>query len=91
MAVSAYWATMFAGRVILGPVAERAGPARVLAGAVAGVPLGAALVLGLAMCGLSRLISLGPGALRLRERRDGGRDRWAKARYGGSGRRSGGR
>ena len=44
MAVSAYWATMFAGRVVLGPVAERVGPLRVLAGAVAGVPLGAALM-----------------------------------------------
>ncbi len=35
---------MFAGRIILGPVAERLGPARVLAAAVAGVPLGAALM-----------------------------------------------
>jgi fucose permease len=44
VAVSAYWAMMFAGRVVLGPVAERLGPARVLAVAVAGVPLGAALM-----------------------------------------------
>jgi len=44
IAVSAYWAMMFAGRVALGPVAEHLGPARVLAGAVAGVPLGAALM-----------------------------------------------
>jgi fucose permease len=44
VAVSAYWATMFLGRVILGPVAERIGPARLLAGAVAGVPVGAALM-----------------------------------------------
>jgi fucose permease len=44
LAVSAYWATMFAGRVALGPVAERAGPGRVLAWAVAGVALGAALM-----------------------------------------------
>jgi len=44
VAVSAYWATMFLGRVILGPAAERIGPARVLAGAVAGVPAGAALM-----------------------------------------------
>jgi MFS family permease len=43
VAVSAYWATMFLGRVILGPAAERIGPARVLAGAVAGVPAGADL------------------------------------------------
>jgi len=35
---------MFAGRVVLGPVAERVGPSRVLASAVAGVPLGAALM-----------------------------------------------
>jgi MFS family permease len=44
VAVSAYWAMMFAGRFVLGPVAERLGPARVLAVAVAGVPLGAALM-----------------------------------------------
>ena len=44
VAVSAYWATMFLGRVILGPAAERIGPARVLAVAVAGVPAGAALM-----------------------------------------------
>ena len=44
MAVSAYWAMMFAGRVVLGPVAERLGPARVLAMAVAGVPAGAGLM-----------------------------------------------
>ena len=43
-AVAAYWAMMCAGRVVLGPVAERLGPARVLAVAVAGVPLGAALM-----------------------------------------------
>jgi hypothetical protein len=30
--------------VVLGPVAERLGPARVLSAAVAGVPLGAALM-----------------------------------------------
>ncbi len=44
MAVSAYWATMFAGRVVLGPVAECLGPARILAGAVIGVAAGAALM-----------------------------------------------
>jgi MFS family permease len=44
VAVSAYWATMFAGRAVLGPVAERAGPGRVLGWAVAGVSLGAALM-----------------------------------------------
>jgi fucose permease len=44
IAVAAYWAMMCAGRVVLGPVAERLGPDRVLAAAVAGVPLGAALM-----------------------------------------------
>ena len=44
VAVSAYWAMMCAGRVVLGPVAERLGPARVLTAAVVGVPLGAALM-----------------------------------------------
>jgi fucose permease len=44
VAVAAYWAMMFAGRVVLGPVAEHLGPTRVLAAAVAGVPLGAALM-----------------------------------------------
>jgi fucose permease len=43
-AVSAYWAMMFAGRALLGPVAERAGASRVLAAAVAGVPAGAVLM-----------------------------------------------
>ena len=43
-AVSAYWAMMFAGRVLLGPVAERAGASRVLAAAVAGIPAGAVLM-----------------------------------------------
>ena len=44
VAVAAYWATMFAGRAVLGPVAEHLGPARVLGGAVAGVTAGAALM-----------------------------------------------
>jgi fucose permease len=61
--VSAYWATMFAGRAVLGPVAERFGPSRVLAGGVAGLVAGAVLltvpgpaavpVAGLAMVGLA--------------------------------------
>ncbi len=42
--VAAYWAMMFAGRVVLGLVAERLGQGRVLAAAVVGVPLGAALM-----------------------------------------------
>jgi len=45
VAVSAYWAMMFVGRAVLGPVAEHVGAARVLASAVVGVPLGAALML----------------------------------------------
>jgi fucose permease len=44
IAVSAYWAMMFAGRAVLGPVAQRWGPDRVLGSAVAGVVLGAALM-----------------------------------------------
>lgn len=44
MAVSAYWATMFAGRAVLGPVAGHVGAARVLGWAVAGVTLGAAVM-----------------------------------------------
>jgi fucose permease len=44
VAVSAYWAMMFAGRALLGPVAERAGASRVLAVAVACVPFGALLM-----------------------------------------------
>ena len=44
VAVAAYWAMMFAGRAVLGPVAERAGPGRVLAAAVAGVAVGAAVM-----------------------------------------------
>ena len=44
VSVSAYWATMFAGRAGLGPLAERIGPARVLTGAVAGLVAGAVLL-----------------------------------------------
>jgi fucose permease len=44
VAVAAYWAMMFAGRAVLGPVAERAGPGRVLAAAIAGVAVGAAVM-----------------------------------------------
>jgi fucose permease len=61
--VSAYWATMFVGRAILGPVAERFGPGRVLTGGVAGLVAGSALltvpgpaavpVAGLAVVGLA--------------------------------------
>lgn len=61
--VSAYWAMMFIGRAVLGPVAEHVGAARVLAGAVTGVLLGAAVmafpgpgfaaVIGMAILGLA--------------------------------------
>lgn len=44
VAVSAYWATMFLGRVVLGALAERIGPARVLSGAVVGVSVGCGLM-----------------------------------------------
>lgn len=44
VAVSAYWVMMFAGRALLGPVAERVGASRVLAAAVAGIPVGALLM-----------------------------------------------
>jgi fucose permease len=42
--VSAYWAMMFLGRAVLGPVAQRAGAPRVLAIAVSVVPFGALLM-----------------------------------------------
>jgi fucose permease len=44
VAVSLYWATMFAGRAGLGPLAERVGATRVLTGGVAGLIAGAALL-----------------------------------------------
>jgi fucose permease len=44
VAVSTYWAMMFIGRAVLGPVAERVGPLRVLGAAVVGVTAGAALM-----------------------------------------------
>jgi fucose permease len=80
LAVSAYWAMMCAGRVVLGPVAQRLGPARVLAAAVAGVPLGAALmtvpgpgalavaglmILGLAAAPVFPLVTLTTGTTRM--------------------------
>jgi fucose permease len=43
-AVSGYWAMMFAGRVVLGALAQRLGASRVLGAAVAGVSAGAALM-----------------------------------------------
>jgi fucose permease len=80
LAISAYWAMMFAGRVVLGPVAQRLGPARVLTAAVAGVPLGAALmtvpgpgalavaglmILGLAAAPVFPLLTLASGTTRM--------------------------
>src|SRR5205823_11987696 len=62
IAVAAYWAMMCAGRVVLGPVVERLGPARVLAAAVAGVPLGAALM-ALPIPGPIPVLGPGRGAL----------------------------
>jgi fucose permease len=44
VAVSAYWAMMFLGRVVLGALAERVGPSRVLGVAVVGVSVGCALM-----------------------------------------------
>jgi fucose permease len=44
IAVAAYWAMMFAGRAVLGPVAQRRDADRVLRGAVADVVAGAALI-----------------------------------------------
>jgi hypothetical protein len=44
VSVAAYWAMMFVGRAVLGPVAQSVGAASVLSGAVAGVAAGAALM-----------------------------------------------
>ena len=44
LALSAYWAMMFLGRIVLGAVAGRVGPSRVLAAAVAAVSVGCALM-----------------------------------------------
>jgi fucose permease len=76
IAVAAYWAMMFTGRMLLGPLAVRLGPSRVLTGAVTAVPLGALLtampapasiavtgmmVLGLATAPLFPLVTLTAG------------------------------
>jgi len=42
--VSAYWASLFIGRLVLGEVSERLGPPRVLPASLAGMVAGAALV-----------------------------------------------
>lgn len=44
LAVSAFWGSLFAGRLVVGVVADRVGVHRVLTGSVAGVVAGAALV-----------------------------------------------
>ena len=44
VAVSGYWAMMVVGRIVLGLAAKRLGAGRVLVAAVAGVPVGAALL-----------------------------------------------
>jgi fucose permease len=44
LTVSAYWAMMFLGRVVLGALAERIGASRVLAAAVVGLAVGAAVM-----------------------------------------------
>lgn len=44
LAVSAFWGSLFAGRLVVGVVADRVGVHRVLTGSVAGVVVGAALV-----------------------------------------------
>jgi fucose permease len=43
-ALSAYWAMMFLGRLVLGAVAERVGPSRLLGAATAAVSVGCALM-----------------------------------------------
>lgn len=64
VAVSAYWAMMFAGRALFGLVAGRLGPSRVLAWAVMCVPLGALLmaVPGPAFVAVAGMIALGLAA-----------------------------
>jgi len=44
LTVSAYWAMMFLGRIVLGTLAERVGASRVLAAAVGGLAVGAAVM-----------------------------------------------
>jgi len=64
VAVAAYWAMMFVGRAMLGPVAERVGPTRVLGAAVGGVAFGAGLmtVPGPAALGVIGMMILGLAA-----------------------------
>lgn len=62
LVVSAYWAMMFVGRVVFGAVAERSGPRRVLAVAVLGVSVGAAMMTGPGAVAAAGLIVLGLAA-----------------------------
>lgn len=64
LAVSGFWATMCVGRIALGPVAERLGPAAVLSGAVAGIAAGAAMmtVPGPAIVALAGMLVVGLAA-----------------------------
>lgn len=64
LAVSGFWASMFIGRVILGPIAERVGAARVLSCAVGGIGGGAAMMAlsGPAVLALAGMLVLGLAA-----------------------------
>ncbi|MFE1957250.1 MFS transporter [Streptomyces sp. NPDC059479] len=63
-AVSGFWAAIFMGRLVLGPVAERVGAARVLSCAVAGIAGGAAMMTlpGPAVLALGGMLVLGLAA-----------------------------
>ncbi|MFE9887951.1 MFS transporter [Streptomyces scopuliridis] len=64
LAVSGFWAAMFIGRLVLGPVAERVGAARVLSCAVMGIAGGAAMMTlpGPAVLALAGMLLLGLAA-----------------------------
>ncbi|WP_331717427.1 MFS transporter [Streptomyces malaysiensis] len=64
LAVSGFWASMFIGRVILGPIAERVGAAHVLSCAVGGIGGGAAMIAlpGPAVLALAGMLVLGLAA-----------------------------
>jgi fucose permease len=64
VAVSAYWAMMFVGRAVLGPVAERFGARRVLGISVVGVATSAAVMAmpGPALLAVTGMMALGLAA-----------------------------
>jgi fucose permease len=62
LAVSAYWAMMFVGRALLGPVAERVGVNIVLGWAIGGVAVGAALMAGPAPVAVAGMMVIGLAA-----------------------------